>query len=72
MFFFLLFSTIISLNACTSELCWCFSVSFLGRGIEGQNVGLDLDPSCLTLMVFLNVYFSKVNFEKKEKDCLLR
>ena len=29
-----------------------------------QYVGPDLDPSCLTLMVFLKEFFEKVDFEK--------
>ena len=40
-----------------------------------QNVGpdlelnCDLDPNCLTLMVFLKeLFFEKVNFEKKSTD----
>ena len=28
----------------------------------------ELDPNCLTLMVFLKEYFKKVNFEKKSDD----
>ena len=30
-----------------------------------QNVGPDLDPNCLTLMVFLKEFFEKDDFEKK-------
>ena len=30
-----------------------------------QNVGPDLDPNCLTLMVFLKEFFETVDFEKK-------
>ena len=29
-----------------------------------QTVGPDLDPTCLTLIVLLNFFFEKVNFEK--------
>ena len=29
------------------------------------NVGLNMDPNCLTLMVFLKDFFVKVNFENK-------
>ena len=30
-----------------------------------QNVGPDLDPNCLTLMVFQKEFFEKDDFEKK-------
>ena len=34
-----------------------------------QNVGLDLDPNCLTpLIAFLKGFFKKVDFEKKSAD----
>ena len=29
-----------------------------------QNVGPDLDPNCLTLMVFMQEFFEKVNLKK--------
>ena len=32
-----------------------------------QNVGPDLDPNCLTLMVFLKEFFEKVDFEKYQQ-----
>ena len=32
---------------------------------NSQNVGPDLDPNHLTLIVFLKEFFDKVNFEKK-------
>ena len=32
-----------------------------------QNVGPDLDPNCLTLMVFLKEFFEKINFEKNRQ-----
>ena len=28
-----------------------------------QNVGPNLDPNCLTLMIFMNFFFEKVDFE---------
>ena len=31
-----------------------------------QNAGPDLDPNCLTLMVFLKYFFEKVDFAKKK------
>ena len=34
---------------------------------SGQNAGPDLDPNCLTLMVFLKEFFEKVNFEKSQQ-----
>ena len=33
-----------------------------------QNVGPDLDPKCLTLMVSLKEFFEKVDFDKKSPD----
>ena len=33
----------------------------------GQNVGPDLDPICLTLMVFLKEIFEKVYYEKNQQ-----
>ena len=33
-----------------------------------QNVGPDLDPNCLTLMVFRKEFFEEVNFRKKSID----
>ena len=38
----------------------------------GQDVGPDLDPNCLTMMVFLKEFFEKVAFEKisrRQKAC---
>ena len=32
-----------------------------------QNVGPDLDPNCLTLMVFLKEFFKKVDYEKNQQ-----
>ena len=32
-----------------------------------QNVRPDLDPNCLTLMVFLKDFFEKVDFEKNQQ-----
>ena len=32
------------------------------------SVGPDLDPSCLTLIVFLKQFFKKSDFEKKSAD----
>ena len=32
-----------------------------------QNVRSDLDPNCLTLMVFLKEFFKKVDFEKDKQ-----
>ena len=32
-----------------------------------QNVGSDLDPNCLTLMVFLKEFCENVNFEKNHQ-----
>ena len=34
---------------------------------DRQNVGLDLDPSCLTLRVFLKEFFEKIIFEKSQQ-----
>ena len=31
-------------------------------------VGPDLDPNCMTLMLFLKEFFEKVGFEKKSAD----
>ena len=33
----------------------------------GQNIGGNLDPNCLTLIVFLKVFFEKAEFEKRRK-----
>ena len=33
-----------------------------------QNIGTDLDPHCLTLMIFLKDLFEKVNLKKKSTD----
>ena len=33
-----------------------------------KKVGPDLDPNCLTLMVFLKYFFEKVEFEKNNKQ----
>ena len=32
-----------------------------------QNVGLDLDPNCLTMMVFMKEFFEKDDFEKNQQ-----
>ena len=37
----------------------------LNQAQDVQNVGPDLDPNHLTLIVFLKEFFEKVNFEKK-------
>ena len=45
----------------------CLLITFtnsLDPDQDQQNVGPDLDPSCLTLIVFLKEFFEKVNFEK--------
>ena len=34
---------------------------------DGQNVGSDLDPNRLTLMLFLKEFFEKVNFENSQQ-----
>ena len=34
---------------------------------DRQNVGLDLDPNRLTLIVFLKEFHQKVNFEKSQQ-----
>ena len=36
-----------------------------------QNVEPDLDPNCLTLMVFLKCFFKKVDFEKNLQTKLM-
>ena len=33
-----------------------------------QNVGPNLDPNCLTLMIFSKEYFAEVDFEKKPAE----
>ena len=35
---------------------------------EEQNVRPDLDPTCLTVMVFLKEFFKKIELEKKLSD----
>ena len=35
---------------------------------DQQNIGDDLDPNHLTLMVFLKEFFEKLNFEKQSAD----
>ena len=40
----------------------------LDQGQARQNVGPDLDPNCLTLIVFLKEFFKKVDFEKKQQQ----
>ena len=38
---------------------------------DRQNVGPDLDPNCLTLIVFLKeFFFDKVNFEESRKTTI--
>ena len=34
---------------------------------DRQNAGPDLDPNCLTLIVFLKELFEEVNFEKSQQ-----
>ena len=34
---------------------------------DQQNVGPDLDPNSLTLMIFLKEFFEKVDFEKNQQ-----
>ena len=46
-----------------------FSTDSLANSLDPDqarlNVGPDLGPDCLTLMVFLKEFFEKVDFEKK-------
>ena len=32
-----------------------------------QHIEADMDPNCLTLMIFLNEFFEKVDFEKSQQ-----
>ena len=45
-------------------------VAFPGQTylLFGQNVGADLDPNCLSLMVYLNYFFEKVHLKKNADD----
>ena len=48
----------------------CLLITFatsLDPDQDRQNVGPDLDPNHLTLIVFLKDYLEKVNFEKKSR-----
>ena len=48
----------------------CLLITFansLDPGQDRHSVGPDLDPNHLTLTVFLNEFFEKVNFEKSKQ-----
>ena len=47
-----------------SSLRWAFAKS-LYPDQDNQYIWPDLDPNCLTLMVFLTEFLEKVNVEKK-------
>ena len=53
-------------------LCLCHLLIIFANSLDSdqarQNVGPDLDPNCLTLMVFLKEFFEKDDFEKKTDD----
>ena len=53
----------LSLPAMTCHLAANLCKHF-GPDHDGQKVGPDLNPDCLTLIVFLKEFFEKVNFEK--------
>ena len=45
---------------------WIPYVNSLDSDLARQNFGPDLDPNCLTLMVFLKDIFENVDFEKNQ------
>ena len=51
---------------------WCRLLMTFANSLDSdqarQNVGPELDPNCLTLMVFLKEFFRYVDFEKKSAD----
>ena len=54
-----------------STYLWRLLITFANRlepDQAWQNVGPDLDPNCLTLMVFLKGLFKKNGFLKKSAD----
>ena len=53
-----------------STYLWRLLITFANRlepNQAWQNVGPDLDPNCLTLMVFLKGLFKKVDFLKNQQ-----
>ena len=54
-----------------SQDFFCLLITFsnsLDPDQDQQNVSPDLDPNRLTLIVFLKVFFEKVNLEKSQHD----
>ena len=68
----LIYLLMISCHA-SGHIC-CLLITFtnsLDPGQDRQNVGPDLDPNCLTLMimmvVFVNIFFNKFILKKSEQ-----
>ena len=60
---------LLTLSSLVDNFC-CLLITIansLDLGQARQNVGPDLDPNCLTLMVFSKEIFEKVSFEKNQQ-----
>ena len=51
----------------SGQFCQAYLVPNCLQRLKGQNIGPDLDPNCLTLMLFMKEFFEKVNFEQNQE-----